>query len=156
MTTTNPLILHTRGTANEQAIHGVHRKLIIAEAPAGIVAQATVGEELDGQTLTVDGDYVCLIPIAGLTSLDVYCTVTLDSMTASSAGPDELALFDPRAVNVADAVVLTSGSGDGSLTTTVRQTSTLAVTGALYARWTLTIGATPTSVVVTEAEYVGL
>jgi hypothetical protein len=153
MTTTNGLVLHSRHLANDQAIHGVHRKLIIAEVPAG--AESVIGKELDGLTLTVDGDYVCLIPTAGLTAISVSVTATLTSMTAEAEGPDELALFDPRATDVASAVALNSSADDGALSTGVRKVSTLALTGALYCRYTLVLAGSPTSVAVTEAEYVG-
>lgn len=162
MTTTDIKVLHSRAGAQERAIQGVHAPVIVVEAPAGasIVGTAAyvIGKPLVGLTLTLDGDYVCLIPLSGLaSSLKVYTTVTLDSMTAETAGPDELTdAFNPRTTNVADGVVLTSGSGDGALVTTVQQIASLTLTGARYARFTLTIAGTPTSVVVTQCEAVGL
>lgn len=155
MTTTDVKVLHSRSRASQQAVRGVHAPLIITEAPA--TASALLGKPLAGQTLTIDGDYVCLIPLSGLaSSLKCHTTVTTDSMTAEVAGPDQLRDFDPRTTNVADAVVLTAGTGDGALTTTVEQVASLTLTGALYARYTLTIAGSPASVVVTQAEYVGL
>ena len=162
MTTTDVKVVHSRSGARERAVRGIHAPVIVVEAPAGASNAATaayvIGKPLVGLTLTLDGDYVCLIPLSGLaSSLKVYTTVTLDSMTATTAGPDELtAAFDPRTVNVASGVVLASGTGDGALTSTVQQIATLTVTGALYARFTLTIAGTPTSVIVTQCEVVGV
>ena len=158
MTTTDRKVLHSVADAEMRAIRGYHADLICVEAPTGPVAQAVVGKPLRGETLTVNGDYICLIPLTGLAgTLKVYTTVTLDSMTATTAGPDEIAIAsDPRTVNVADAVVLTSGTGDGALTSTVQQITTLTITGATYAKFTLSIAATPVSVVVTQCEAVSL
>lgn len=157
MTTTDHKVLHSRFGAQERAIRGYQAPLIIVEAPSGATAQATLGKALAGLTLTVDGDYVCLIPLGGLAgSLKVHLKAQLTSMTATSAGPDELMDFNPRVTNVADAVVLSSGTGDGSLTHDTDQTSTLTLTGALYARVVISIAGSPTSVVFTYAEAVGL
>lgn len=156
MTTTDEKVLHRRYREIRQAESGVHAPLIITEIPAA-ASRSLLGQSLEGQVLTVDGDYVCLIPIAGLaSSLKTHITATLDSMTAVVAGPDELADFDPRTVNVADATVLTSGTGDGSLVTTVEQVASLTLTGAKYARVVVTLGGAPTSVTFTRAQYVGL
>lgn len=155
MTTSDPKVLHYRWRAQDQAVAGVHAPLVICEVPAG--AEALIGTYLKDATLTIDGDYVCLIPIGGLaSSLKVTVTAVLDGMTATSAGPDELTAFDPKVVDVADALVLTAGTGDGALTTATAQTATLALTGGLYARYTLTVAGTPTDVTFTTAEYVGL
>ena len=158
MTDTIAQATHTRAGAEDRAIRGLHADVICVEAPAGPVAQAVVGKALRGLTLTVDGDYVCRIPLTGLAgTLKVYTTVTLDAMTATTAGPDEMtAAFDPRTTATADGVVLTSGSGDGALSTTVQQIATLTITGATYAKFTLSITGTPTSVVVTQCEAVSL
>lgn len=155
MTTTDVKVLATRSRGIEQAIRGVHAPLIITEAPA--TASALLGKPLVGQTLTVDGDYVCLIPCRGLTgTLAVHIEVTLTAMTAESEGPDTLFDFDPRVTNVADAVVRTSAADDGALTTETPDSHTVALAGELYARYTLVIAGSPTSVVVDRAEYVSL
>jgi hypothetical protein len=155
MTTTDPKVLHFRWKANDQAANGVHGNLVIVEVPAG--AEALIGTYMKDATITINGDYVCLIPLGGLaSSLKVTVTPVLDSMTASSSGPDELTTFDPKVTDVADAVVLTAGTGDGALTTATAQTASLTLTGALYARYTLTAGASPTSITFTTADYVGL
>jgi hypothetical protein len=146
MTTTDHRLLHSRSSMNDRAVRGLHTTLIIAEAPAGATAQAQVGKSLVGQTLSVNGDYVCLIPLSGLAStLTVKVKPQLaGGATLSSSGPDELELFDPRSVNVAAAEVLTAGSGDGALADDTTQTATLTLTGALYARYTLTVASAGT------------
>ena len=138
MTTTDARLLHSRSSANDRAVMGLHMPLIITEAPAS--ASSLVGKNLVGQTLTVNGDYVCLIPLTGLAStLTVKVKPQLATATLTSSGPDELEFFDPRSINVADAEVLTAGSGDGSLSDDTTQTATLTLTGAQYARYTLTV-----------------
>ena len=59
--------------------------------------------------------------------------------TVTSAGPDELAQFDPKVDSIENAVVITAGSGDGALSTGVLQTASLTPTGGIYARLTLTV-----------------
>lgn len=161
MTTTNERVLATRSRGQEQAINGVHADVIVVEAPAAASiygsAAYVIDKPLRGLTLTIDGDYHCLIPTRGLAgSLAVHTTVTLNSMTASTALDALTVAFDPRTVNVADAVILTGGASDGALTTTTEQIATLTPAGANYARFTLTIAGTPTSVVVTQCEVVSL
>lgn len=152
MTTTDVKVLHTRAGAIERGIRGTHGPLIITEAPAG--ASALVGTPLLAATLTVDGDYHCLIPIAGLaTQLNVHVKPQLDTATLSS-DLMECADFDPRSVNVADAEELTAGSSDGALSDDTEQVAELLITGALYARYTLTV-ASAGSVTFDRAEYVG-
>lgn len=154
MTTFDVKVLHTRSGAQERAIRGSHGPVICVEAPAG---SSMEGKPMQGAVLTVDGDYVCLIPIAGLASaLKVYTECDLDGMTAVTAGPDALHDFDPRSTNVASAAVLTAGSGDGSLTDDTEQEASLTLVGGTYARFTLTVAGSPTSVTVTRCEFVGL
>lgn len=155
MTTTDVKVLHSRAAAQERAIQGMQAPLIVTEVPAG--AEAMIGKPLLAQTLTVDGAYVCLIPIAGLaSSVTVKVKPQLTTATLSSSGPDELTHdFNPRTTDVADADVLTAGTGDGSLTDDTTQTATLAVTGAVYARYTLTV-ASAGSVTFDLAEVTGL
>jgi hypothetical protein len=144
----------TPNKKNETSAWGVHEPLIVWSAPAG--AEATVGLPLAGQTLSVNGAYVCLIPLAGLAStLSVHFRATLSSATATSAGPDAINLFDPFSSDTANAVVLVAGSGDGSVTTGTLQSATLAVNGSRYALYTITIASAGTAAV-TVAEYTGL
>ena len=155
MTTTDPKVLHSRAGATERATRGLQAQLICVEKPA-TAAASLIGAPLNGKTLSIDGDYVCLIPLAGLAStLKVNVKATLTTATLSSAGPDEVFEFDPRTVDVANAVVLTSGTGDGALSTTVLQTASLTLTGAMYARYTLTVGSAGTALI-TAAEVQGL
>ena len=144
----------TPNKKNETSAWGVHEPLMVWSAPAG--AEATVGRPLAGQTLAVDGAYVCLIPLAGLAStLAVHVRATLTTATATSAGPDAINLFDPFSSDTANAVVLVAGSGDGSLTTATLQSATLAVNGSRYALYTITIASAGTAAF-TVAEYTGL
>lgn len=161
MATSDPKSLHTRADAVQRASIGAHRPLCPVEVPAG--AEALLNKPICGAVLTIDGVYAFLIPTAGLTSLKVFFRATLDSMTVESAGPDAIALykadgtpFDATADDVGDAVVLESGSNDGSVSTATLQTATLSLSGETYAIYTLTLAGTPTSVTVTVAEYAGL
>lgn len=144
MTTTDIRLLHDRSGATERAVRGMHMPLIITEVPAG--AEAQVGKALIGETLSVNGDYVCLIPLSGLAqSLTVKVLPQLTTATLSSSGPDELEDFNPRVTNVSAPAVLTAGTGDGALSDNTMQTATLsALTGALYARYTLTVASAGT------------
>ena len=143
MTTTDHRLLHSRSSANDRAVRGLHLPLIPVEVPVG--AEALIGKNLVGQTLSVNGAYVCLIPLTGLAStLTVKVKPQLSTATLSSSGPDELEVFDPRSVNVAAAEVLTAGTGDGSLSDDTLQTATLTLTGAQYARYTLTVASAGT------------
>lgn len=153
MTTTDPKVLHYRWRANEQAANGVHAPLICVEAPAG--AEDVIGKPLVEQTLTIDGAYVCLIPTSGLAdSLKVNVLPQLTTATLTSSGPDAVADFDPTEDDVASATVIVSGSGDGALSDNTLQTATLALVGARYARYTLTV-ASAGSVTFDVAEVVG-
>lgn len=155
MTTSSVRVLHSRASATERAVRGVNGPAIVVEVPAG--AEALIGAPLQGASLSVNGAYVCLIPIAGLaSSLKVHTVCALTTKTASTSGPDELHEFNPRLVNVADAVVMTAGTGDGALTTTVLQTASLVVSGGIYAVFTLTPAGGAGTVVVTRCEVVGL
>lgn len=155
ITSKHPAFL-TTSQRDARAILGTHAPLYFAEVPAG--AESLIGAKVAGSTLTIDGDYVILIPLAGITTtLKVYVTATLTSMTLSSAGPDTLHLFDPLSTAIASAVVVTAGTGDGALTTATLQTLTLTgMLGEQYARLTLTAGGAPTSVVFTQADYHGI
>ena len=155
MSTSDPKIILTHQQRTEQAATGAHRLLIVAEAPAG--ASTTVGKPLLGQTLNVDGAYTCLIDTAGLaSSLKVFVKPQLTTATLSSAGPDGLsAVTNPKADTIADAVVITAGTGDGALADNTTQTATLTLSGERWARYTLTV-ASAGSLTFDIAEYVGL
>ena len=153
MTVSLPNLLFDPVRATEAAVWGAQRPLIVVEAPA--TASAVIGKSLVLQTLSVDGAYVCLLDISGLASLvNVNVLPQLTTATLSSAGPDELASFDPRAVDVADAEVITAGTGDGALSDDTLQLATLTPTGARYARYTLTV-ASAGSLTFDVAEYGG-
>ncbi len=138
MTTTDIKVLYSRNRAQEQAIAGRQAPLYVTEAPASFAAN--LGKPLLGLTISANGDYVFLIPVAGLTSLSVKVTPQLTGSAAlESAGPDALAAdFNPRTTAVADGVVVTSGTGDGALADGTMQTASLTPLGAVYARYTLT------------------
>lgn len=156
MSTSDPKVILTDMQRHEQAVLGAHRPLILVEAPAGVSA-TWIGAPLAGRTLAVNGVYVCLIDTAGLGSaLKVHFKATLTTATATTAGPDGLSIAtDPRADTLASAVVITSGTGDGSLTTDTQQTATLSLSGERWALYTITIASAGTAAV-TLAEYTGL
>lgn len=155
MSTSNPGIILTDMQRHEQAVLGVHRRLIIAEAPAG--AAALVGLPLIDQTLNVDGAYTFLLDTAGLASaIKVFVKPQLTTATLSSAGPDGLTIdLNPRSDTIASAAVITSGTGDGALSDDTMQTATLTLSGERWARYTLTV-ASAGSMTFDIAEYVGL
>lgn len=138
------------------AVLGVHAPLYFAEVPAG--AEALIGKKLTDSTITINGDYVLLIPLFGLVStLKLYILAQLDSMTLTSADFTTLHLFDPLTVDVASAVALTGGTGEAAFVDNVLQTMTLTgMLGEQYARVTLTAGASPTSVTFDIASYTGI
>ncbi len=139
---------------DEAATWGAHAQLIVWSAPAG--AEATVGKPLAGQTLSVNGAYQFLINTTGLaSSLAVHVRASLTTATATSSGPDAITLIDPATQAPTDGVVLVAGTGDGSLTSATLQTATLALNGARYAIYTLTIASAGTAAF-TVAEYTGL
>lgn len=149
-----PIIPTTQGTESRllQSACGVQDRIVILAVPTNASA-ALVNQPLAGQTLTVNGDYECLIPLAGLTTaVEVHTTATLTTKTAST---DLDTLFwvsdldDPTTW-----VEKTAASGTGALSTTVRQTATLAsLRGEQFARYTLTVAGAAGSVLVTQAEY---
>lgn len=135
---------------------GVHAPLYFAEVPAG--AESLIGKKLVDSTITIDGDYVILIPLFGIVStLKVQILPQLTSMTLSSAGPDTLHLFDPLVDTIANVVAITAGTGDGALSDNTLQTLTLTgMLGEQYARLVLTAGGAPTSVTFDIASYYGV
>lgn len=153
--TTNLAVLHNRERAYDYASIGAQADLIIVEVPA--TAEALLNKPLKGATITVDGDYVCLIPIAGLTTVKVSVIAQLDSMTLTMAGPDELALsFDPRTTNPSSGEVITSGTGDGACADDTLVTASLTPTGGRYAIVTFAAAGTPTNITFDVAEYRGV
>ena len=136
-----------------QGALGAQGLLVIAAVPA-TGDQSLVGEPLAGKTLTVNGLYRCLIPLAGLASLaQVHVTATFSGGTVAT---DLDTLFTVGSFDPSTWVKKTNGSGTGNLTSTVRQTSTLdALAGERYAVLDITLtGAQP--VTFTQAEYNGL
>ena len=113
--------------------------LLIAVAPSG--KQNVVGLPLvDAGQLDVLGVYRCLIPLAGAVSkLEVHLTATFGSGTVTS---DLDTLYFVRDLN--DPTTWskkTAGSGDGALSTTVLQTSTITdLAGEQWAVLDLTLG----------------
>lgn len=133
---------------------GVQDRLIIATVPSG-ASDGLRGQPLEGQTLTVDGAYKCLIPITGVVdTLEVHLAATFGAGTVTSSGPDTLFYVDDATTD-ASWVVKTAGTGDGALTSTVRQSAS--VTGMLGEQYALvTISIAGTSVVFSQAEYNGV
>jgi len=137
-----------------QAAWGIQDELVIVAVPtAG--DQSLVGKRLNGQTLSVDGVYTCLIPLSGaFNTLEVHIRATFASGSVTTAGPDSL-YFVSNAASPSSWTVKTSGTGDGALATTVRQTATLTgMAGEQYAMVTLTV-ATSAAPLITQAEYNG-
>lgn len=152
--TTDTRVLHNRARAFEYAAIGAQADLIIIEAPAG--ATSLIGTAVKDATITVDGDYVCLLPIAGLASVRVRVLPQLTTMTLSSSGPDALALaYNPRTTDPSDGEVIIAGAADGALSDDTLQTATLANLGAKYAIFTLTAADAAGSITFDVAEYGG-
>jgi len=153
----NPNYILTAEQRIAQAALGVHRPLILVEAPAAHVAD--LGKPLNGLVLATNGDYYCAIDLRGLASaIKVQLRATLATKTATTEGPDLVALFDPRFVDAstAFATVLVAGTGDGALTHVTRQASTVPMTGEAWAIVKIVVGGGAGSVTVTLAEYTGL
>lgn len=136
---------------------GVQSKMILAEAPAG--AEALLGQALEDITITLDGAYVVVIPISGLTT-ELLCHVVaqLDSMTLTWTGPSALHLFDERAAEPSEAVVSEAGSASATaISDDTLTTATLAtLRGERYARLTFTVAGAPGSITFDRAEFNGL
>lgn len=137
-----------------QSAWGAQDNIIIYSVPAAGVMSLR-GQPLLGATLAVDGDYYCVIPLSGVfTELQVYLKATFASGTVTSAGPDSLYM-------VADWntpsgwTAKTAGTGDGALTSTVQQATTLTgMKGEQYAMLKVTV-AGGASALFTQAEYNG-
>jgi hypothetical protein len=139
----------------QQAVLGGQGLLMIASVPAA-ADNALVGQNLvDAGELTVAGDYQCLVPMAGMvTELEVHLTATF---AAGSVTSDLGSLYVVRDfTDPTTWVEKVAGTGDGALTTTVRQSSDIAgLRGEQYAllKVTLAGGAEATF---TQAEYNGI
>lgn len=138
-----------------QAAWGAQAPLIIAAVPTGGDA-SLIGQNLvDAGQLTTLGVYRCLIPISGcVSSIQVHLTATFASGTVTSdldtlywvRTPSDTSTWSKK----------TAGSGDGSLTTTVLQTSTIGtLTGEQFAVLDITL-ATAAACTFTRAEWNGL
>lgn len=138
----------------QQAACGAQDELVIVAVPAA-GNTALVGKRLYGQTLAVNGDYYCLIPLSGVfTEMQVHVKATFGSGTVTTAGPDTL-YYVSDAQTPSTWTVKTSGTGDGALTTTVLQSPTVTgMKGEQYAMFKLTV-AGGASAVFTQAEYNG-
>ena len=154
MTTTDVKVLNTMRRTVLAALSGLQMPLVLTEAPAAHADFLNL--PIDAQVWTADGEYYCLIPLGGLASeLTVTVQCTLNSMTCTLT-LDELADFDPRVTNVADAEILSTSSNDGAMTTDTLMQATLSLSGGKYARARFTLAGTPTSVTWTRAEVAGL
>lgn len=138
----------------QSALNGQGR-LILAVVPA-LAEQSLRGTPLtEAGSLTVAGVYRCLIPLAGMVStLEVHLTATIGASTATT-DLDTLYWVE----NASDPTTWTkktAGSGDGALTTTTLQASTITtLRGEQYAVMDITLGASPT-VTFTRAEWNGI
>lgn len=138
-----------------QAACGAQDRIVIAAVPSG-AAGDLVGKYLsDAGALTVAGAYECLIPLSGLTTiLEVHLTATIAAGTASTAL--NTLFYVSNAANPSVWTNKTAGTGAGSLSTTVRQTSTIStLRGEQFARLTITLASSP-NVTFTQAQYNGI
>lgn len=139
----------------EQSAWGAQDQIVLTAVPAS-AAQSLIGKNLTtAGALTVAGTYECLVPLTGLTSiLEVHLTATITAGTVASAL--NTLYYVTNAAAPSTWTNKTAGTGTGSLSTTVRQTSTITtLRGEQYARLTLTLASSP-NVTFTQAEYNGL
>lgn len=139
----------------EQSAWGAQDRIVLVSVPAA-AAQSLVGKALSSAgALSVAGAYECLIPLSGIaTILEVHLTATIAGGTASSAL--NTLFYVDNAAAPSTWTNKTTGSGAGSLSTTVRQTSTITtLRGEQYARLTITLGGSP-NVTFTQAQYNGI
>lgn len=139
----------------EQSAWGTQDRLVLVSVPAA-APQSLVGKALSSAgALTVAGAYECLIPLSGIASiLEVHLTATIAAGTASSAL--HTLFYVDNAAAPSTWTNKTAGSGTGSLTTTVRQTSNITVLrGEQFARLTITLASSP-NVTFTQAQYNGI
>lgn len=138
-----------------QAAFGAQGPLIIATVPSGAAAGLIGTLLVDAGALTVAGVYNCLVPLAGCVSTcEVHLTATIAAGTASSAVDTLYWVRDPQ--NSTNWATKTSATGDGSLTTTELQTSTIStLAGEQYALVAITLATSP-NVTFTRAEFNGL
>lgn len=158
MSTSDPKIILTDMQRHEQAVLGAHRPLIVAEAPAGATAQATIGLPLIGLTLSVNGAYTFLLDTAGLAgAVKVFVKPQFTGSGAlTSAGPDGITVaLNPRSDTIANAAVITSGTNDGAQSDDTLQTATLTLSGERWVRYTLTHSGTGNATF-DVAEYAGV
>jgi len=149
-----PITLGNEQRLNQAAL-GAQGPIRIAAVPAGGNA-GLIGENLvDAGALTVLGVYRCLIPLSGLVdTLQVFLTATFASGTVTSdldtlywvRTPSDPSTWSKK----------TAGSGDGAMSTTVLQSSTITtLRGEQYAVLDITLG-TAAACTFTRAEYNGI
>lgn len=139
----------------QQSAFGTQDLITLVTVPAAASGDL-VGKTLTGAgALTVAGDYECLIPLSGLTSfVEVHLIATIAAGTVSSAMHTLYYVAD--AANPAGWTNKTAATGTGSLTSTVRQTSTLtSLRGEQFARLKLTLASSP-NVTFTQGEFNGI
>lgn len=138
-----------------QAAFGTQDRIVITAVPS-TAAGGLVGKTLvEAGALTVAGTYECLVPLTGLTSLlEVHLTATITAGTVTSSL--NTLYYVSNATSPSTWTNKTAGTGTGSLSTTVRQTSTLStLRGEQFARLTLTLASSP-NVTFTQGEFNGL
>ena len=142
---------------HKQATYGAQDRIVITAVPNGASA-GLIGQTLvNAGALTVAGAYECLVPISGFRqAFEVILTATWSGGTVTSAL--NTLYFVSNAALPSTWTNKTAGTGAGAMTSTTRQTASLAAAnlrGEQYARVTLTLAGT-TSVTFTQAEYNGL
>lgn len=138
----------------QQAAFGTQNLLVLVGVPAGAPGSLVGTALVDAGALTVAGNYDVLVPLSGIvTKLEVHLKATIGSGTASSAL--NTTYFLSNAANPSSWVAKTAGTGAGSLTTTVLQSSSIStIVGEQYAWLRITLASSP-NVTFTQGEYNG-
>lgn len=137
-----------------QAAWGAQGPLIIAAVPSGGDA-SLVGQNLvDAGQLTTLGVYRCLLDISGcVEAIQVFLTATFGSGTVASDLDTLYWVRTPSSTSTWSKK--TAGTGDGPLSTTVQQASTIStLAGERFAVLDITL-ATAAACTFTQAEWNG-
>ncbi len=140
------------GDIDNRPSHGVQARLRLAAVPAG--AEALIGTDLVGKTLSIAGAYKCLIPIDGLASaVRTHIKTTLDGFTAATELMTLLHANDISDSSSWEECV--AGTSDGDLVSGTRQVASVDILGEHWALLTLTLSGSGTAVI-TKAEFNGI
>lgn len=149
---------HTIPLSTEQrfqnAAWGMQDRIVLMAMPAGVSPALRGVALVNAGTLNIAGDYHCLIPLTGMIAkLEVHLRGTVTGTITSDLNTT---YFIPDLTDPAGYVAKQTASGDGVLSDTTRQTSTIAtLTGEQYAWLKITVAAA-SSVAFDQAEYNGV